>query len=143
MLAKLIRQGDATKLILCSGQIKNVTNEEMRAFLYTYDSDTHYKEPNKLFVDHMDELEGESLAYVSDDKKLVFTNKDFFVSLLTETVEYLTATEYGELYGKQPSIIKRFCRAGRIKGAMLKGSQWLIPANAEYPQDIRRTSSDS
>ena len=51
--------------------------------------------------------------------------------------KYLTTMEYAELHGKQDSIVRRICRAGRIPGAIQKGKSWLIPKNAPYPTDER------
>lgn len=57
----------------------------------------------------------------------------------------ITEERYGiinnERDGKKWDISRRvttLCAEGRIEGAILKGNTWLIPENAEKPDDPRR-----
>lgn len=52
-------------------------------------------------------------------------------------MEYLTAKEAGEKWGITRRMVNYYCSAGRILGAVKKGDLWLIPADAEKPQDGR------
>lgn len=52
----------------------------------------------------------------------------------------MTIKEASKRWGVTPSLIRRWCRAGRIPGARLKeterGQVWVIPANANKPVAI-------
>lgn len=52
-------------------------------------------------------------------------------------MEYLTTTEAAERWGITPRRVQVLCKSGRIEGAVYK-DVWLIPANAEKPEDPRR-----
>ena len=52
-------------------------------------------------------------------------------------MEYLTTTEAAERWSITPRRVQVLCRRGRIEGAVYKGV-WLIPADAEKPEDPRR-----
>ena len=52
-------------------------------------------------------------------------------------MEYLTTTEAAERWGITPRRVQVLCKSGRIEGVVYKGV-WLIPANAEKPEDPRR-----
>ncbi len=77
---------------------------------------------------------GELVAYVSSCNEIVFSSPEALKTLLSSTPDYVTVVEYAARYGKQRSIITRFCREGRIPGAYQKGHCWFIPADAPYPK---------
>ena len=52
-------------------------------------------------------------------------------------MEYLTTAEAAERWGVTARRVQTLCKNGRIEGAIYKGV-WLIPANAEKPEDPRR-----
>lgn len=54
-------------------------------------------------------------------------------------VNYLSVSEYAKLNGKDTGNIRRLLAAGRMMGQKV-GNQWIIPANAKYPEDKRETS---
>ena len=142
MKARLIKENNSIKLLLYVGEILTLDEEQAKRFLLTYDSEKHYNstslDVDAVALDNMPYYNGETLAYVTDEGELVITQPNFFRTLFADTVyDYLTASEYGELHGKKAGIIKRLCREGRIEGVIKKGSQWLIPKDAEYPQDAR------
>ena len=59
-------------------------------------------------------------------------------------MELLTTTEMAEKWNISRRRVSLLCVEGRIKGAILKGKTWLIPADAEKPGDpriIRRIES--
>lgn len=53
-------------------------------------------------------------------------------------MEFLTTTEMAERWGISRRRVTTLCREGRIVGAMLRGNTWLVPENAEKPEDPRR-----
>lgn len=53
-------------------------------------------------------------------------------------MEFLTTTEMARNWNISRRRITRLCGEGRIEGAVLKGNTWLIPDDAQKPQDPRR-----
>lgn len=53
-------------------------------------------------------------------------------------MEYLTTTEMSEKWNITRRRIATLCKEGRVEGAVLKGKTWLIPSEAEKPDDPRR-----
>lgn len=58
-------------------------------------------------------------------------------------MEYLTTKELAEIWRISQRRIQMYCKEERIKGAVLKGNIWLIPKDAEKPQDPRRHNTDN
>ncbi len=52
-------------------------------------------------------------------------------------MEFLTTTELSDKWDISRRRIATLCKEGRIKGAVLKGKTWLIPENADKPEDPR------
>ena len=50
--------------------------------------------------------------------------------------EYLSVTEYAEMVNRDVSNIRRALIAGRLPGKKI-GNQWVIPADAQFPDDRR------
>lgn len=53
-------------------------------------------------------------------------------------MNFLTTVETAEKWNVSRRRVTTYCRDGRIAGAVLKGKTWLIPENAEKPQDPRK-----
>ena len=53
-------------------------------------------------------------------------------------MEYFTTDEMAEKWGITRRRVNVLCDEGRIKGAIQKGKIWLIPQNAEKPEDGRK-----
>lgn len=53
-------------------------------------------------------------------------------------MEFLTTTEMAEKWNITRRRIATLCKEGRIEGAVLKGKTWLIPEDAQKPDDPRR-----
>ena len=53
-------------------------------------------------------------------------------------MELLTTSEMSEKWNISRRRVTTLCVQGRIEGAILKGNTWLIPENAEKPDDPRR-----
>lgn len=52
---------------------------------------------------------------------------------------YISVTEYAQLYHKDPGNIRRYLASGRLAGQKI-GNQWVIPKDAKYPADERQKS---
>ncbi|MFA7205671.1 MAG: DNA-binding protein [Saccharofermentanales bacterium] len=52
-------------------------------------------------------------------------------------MNYMTVKEAGEKWGIGSRMVTLYCADGRIKGAEKIGIMWLIPKNAEKPEDGR------
>lgn len=52
---------------------------------------------------------------------------------------YLSVRETAEKWGVSERRINQYCAEGRITGAQKFGKSWAVPADAEKPQDPRRT----
>ena len=75
---------------------------------------------------------------INDYKNLVIKNSELFRHLIIgKPITYLTINEYAEKHDKARGIIARYCRQGRFEGAINKGTVWLIPEDAPYPDDYR------
>lgn len=57
-------------------------------------------------------------------------------------MEFLTTTEIAERWNISRRRVTTLCREGRINGAILKGNTWLIPDDAEKPDDPRRVQKN-
>ena len=53
--------------------------------------------------------------------------------------DFLSIREAADRWGVSQRRVNQFCSAGRIPGARKIGGAWAIPANAEKPEDPRRT----
>ena len=52
-------------------------------------------------------------------------------------LDYMTVKEAGEKWGIGSRMVTLYCADGRIKGAEKMGNMWLIPKDAEKPEDGR------
>ncbi len=140
MKARLIKYDSIIQLLLCTGKIKTLSNVEAYNFLLTFDSPNHYEGDSKWDYEGltMEKYHGETIAYVNDDNILNVVNAKLFKNIFeNKEANFVTVKEYANIHGKQPAIVRRFCQAGRIVGAIQKGKTWLIPENAPYPLDER------
>ena len=53
-------------------------------------------------------------------------------------MELLTTSQVAEKWEISRRRVTTLCREGRIEGAILRGNTWLIPDDAQKPDDIRR-----
>lgn len=58
-------------------------------------------------------------------------------------MDFFTTTEMAKKWNISRRRIATLCRDGRIAGAVLKGRTWLIPEDAEKPDDPRRTRKNN
>ena len=57
-------------------------------------------------------------------------------------MKYVSVKEIAEKWNITRRRVSKLCSEGRIKGAVLKGNTWLIPSDAQKPDDPRRTKVD-
>ncbi len=57
-------------------------------------------------------------------------------------MNYLTTAEYAKKWQVSQRRVAIYCKEGRIEGAELKGRTWLIPDDAEKPEDPRRVQKN-
>ena len=55
--------------------------------------------------------------------------------------EVMTIKEVSLLWNLPETLIARYCREGRIRGAYKNGKSWSIPITAERPADLRRKNN--
>ena len=60
-----------------------------------------------------------------------------------DTMEYLTTSEIATKWNVSRRRVSMYCKDGRIKGAVLKGKTWLVPKNAEKPENPRHQKRHS
>ena len=53
-------------------------------------------------------------------------------------MEYMTTTEISKIWNISSRRIAILCEQDRINGAIKKGKMWLIPDDAEKPNDARK-----
>ena len=141
MKARLVKYGENVDLLCSDGTIIHTQNSLRRKFFLHFDETEIFTGTEKWagkFLD-MTDYPGETLAYVSDDKKLVVVDPAMLrEALKTEdsTAGFrgmLTTIEYAQKHNKSKEMIKAFCNDGRIIGAKKVGRQWFIPEDAPYP----------
>lgn len=52
-------------------------------------------------------------------------------------LNYMTVKEVGEKWGISSRMVTLYCAAGWIKGTEKVGNMWLLPKDAEKPEDGR------
>ncbi|MBR2949519.1 MAG: helix-turn-helix domain-containing protein [Lachnospiraceae bacterium] len=53
-------------------------------------------------------------------------------------MDYLTTSELSKLWGISSRRISLLCAEERIPGAVKKGKTWLVPSDAQKPEDPRK-----
>lgn len=141
MKARLIQIDEVMQILLCTGRILNVDARGALAFLKTYNDPSHYEGTSKWNneIVTMDKYDGLTIATVTDQGILVVENADLFRFILeTGIPRLLTANEYAARYKRDETRVRRLCREGRLAGAVQKGTVWIIPEDAPFPEDERR-----
>ena len=136
MKARLLHNDESLQLLLCNGVIKLISMSETKEFIMSFDNPTHYEGSGAWDNDvvTMEAYAGKTIAQVNDDGSLLVIDGETFRQILSyEGAKLLTVPEYAALHGKKTAIVRRFCLDGRIKGAIQKGTRWLIPEDAPYP----------
>lgn len=55
-------------------------------------------------------------------------------------MDFLTSKEVSKLWGISPRRVTLLCKQGRVPGAVKAAGVWILPKNAEKPDDARITS---
>lgn len=58
-------------------------------------------------------------------------------------MDYLTTSEIATKWNVSRRRVFMYCKDGRIRGAVLKGKIWLVPKNAEKPENPRHQKRHS
>lgn len=58
-------------------------------------------------------------------------------------MDFLTTKEMSEIWRISTRRISLLCSQGRVEGAVKKGKTWLIPKNAEKPEDPRHVRKNN
>lgn len=53
-------------------------------------------------------------------------------------MDFITSAECANKWHISQRRVSMYCKQGRIKGAVLISKMWLIPEDAEKPQDPRK-----
>ena len=53
-------------------------------------------------------------------------------------MDYLTTSDLSKLWGISSRRISLLCAEERIPGAVKKGKTWLVPSDAQKPEDPRK-----
>lgn len=53
-------------------------------------------------------------------------------------MDFITSAEAADKWKISQRRVAIYCKEGRINGAVLKGRMWMIPFDAEKPEDPRR-----
>ena len=138
MKLRLVKTKKETKL-LCPNGTAAIADQSLLIKLLT-----SFSTPNEFTGDEfwsnafgsMEEVKGETLAYVDDRGVLNIVNESTFTDVVRK-IEYISAIEYAELHKKGRSIVKRLCIQGRLPGAERHSTGWMIPKDTPYPSDGR------
>ncbi|MDO5574661.1 MAG: hypothetical protein Q4G60_11870 [bacterium] len=58
-------------------------------------------------------------------------------------MDYISAKQAAEKWNTHVRVVQEHCKAGRIPGAKRLERAWMIPSDAEKPEDLRRTRRNS
>ena len=122
-------------LVLADGSMRQLEQDEVRKFILSFDEPSHYTSTG---IADAASSEGMLLAEVSTKGQLVLSDPFLLMDLFQDQGRYISAVEYAKLYGKGRSLIYRFCREGRITGAILRDRRWWIPEGTPYPDLEKR-----
>ncbi len=138
MKVKVILFEDNYYLSLDSGEIRQLTEKNIRNFLKNYDSYCNSEEFNTLLLTKADISNGTVVACTEENKGLHIFSTTLLNNIISTSISsYITREEYAEKHGRKRAVVLRLCGQGRIPGAIQKGSIWLIPEDAPYPADAR------
>lgn len=58
-------------------------------------------------------------------------------------LDYISVREVAEKWGISERRVQKLCEEKRIEGVMRFGHSWMIPKDAEKPNDLRRKGSEN
>lgn len=138
---RLIEQRNQRLLLCPNGSILKADQDVLDQLLTGFKKPMLFKGSDGFWNaenTRMEDVCGETLAFVDDTCKLVIVSENLFSS--AKSVIYVSATEYAAIQGKSRPAVKNMCAEGRIDGAYKTSSGWLIPANAPWPERKSRAT---
>lgn len=141
MKLRLLKTKHGQKLLCPNGSILDVDQATLASLLTSFQNPNDFKGTSDMWssiAPYMDEIKGETLAYVDDRYNLVILSEEAFSSIVKQN-EYISVSEYAAKHDKCRATIKNLCVAGRLMGAYKTSSGWLIPSDTPYPERKTRT----
>ena len=139
MKLRLIKTKSGIQLLCPNGTIINANKDVLIKLLTSFKLPRQFDGKDGYWnnnVSDMDDVKGETLAYVDYRDDLVVINANTFRDIVMP-INYVSAAEYASMHHKGRAIVKRHCKDGKIPGAELHSTGWLIPKDAPYPEDAR------
>lgn len=136
MKLRVVKTKKEIKLLCPNGSILKADKSVLTSLLTGFRHPRSFRGTDEYWSNttgDMNEVRGETLAYIDEKNALVVLNEDLFLSIIAQ-VEYVSASEYADMHKKSRASIKRLCADGRISGVYKTSSGWLIPKNAPYPE---------
>ncbi len=135
MKLRLVAIGDKKFLYCPNGSIMAVDQNVLYRLLHEFHKPTNFRGHDGYWTEQTSDMsgaQGKTLAVVDDTLSLIIYSPKTF-DAVKSPVEYISASEYADMHGCTPAIIKRYCYDDRIEGAQKIRGCWLIPKNAPYP----------
>lgn len=139
MRLRLIKTKTGLKLLCPNGSTLAADESVLASLLTGFKHPNEFKGSDEYWsnsISKMEDVRGETLAYVDKKGSLVIVNENTFASIILQE-KYISVSEYADLHKKSRAIIKKLCADGRLMGAYKTSSGWLIPKNTPYPKDGR------
>ena len=141
MKLRLIKAKRGLQLLCPNGSVLDVDQVILSSLLTSFRNPNDFKGTSGMWSNiapYMDEIKGETLAYVDDRYNLVILSEEAFSSIVKQN-EYISVSEYAAKHDKCRATVKNLCVAGRLPGAYKTSSGWLIPSDTPYPERKART----
>jgi len=144
MKARVIKDIDKNLKLLCEdGSIANCTDSFLYSFFVDFKKNISFingKEGRWDIYPDMNMYPGETVAFIVNQQLVINDIEPFKKFFDNEIVfrKFISVDEYAKKHSVSHEIVKVHCRNGRIKGARKVGRAWIIPENAEYPDDRRK-----
>lgn len=135
MKLRLVAIGKKKYLYCPNGSIMTADQNVLVRLLHEFHKPSSFRGEDGYWTEQtpdMEEAKGKTLAVVDESLSLIVHSPKAFDEV-TGPVEYISASEYADLHGCTPAIIKRYCYDDRIEGAQRIRGCWLIPKDAPYP----------
>ena len=145
MKAKLITHRGIYYLYLDEETIVPMRTDNVKNFLRNYSEDSYYENLiNQYSVPALKRKFSDIptvLAIVEEDNVLTIKDPTLISRLFSPQTEskFISTEDFAVKHGKKRAIVLRMCREGRIDGARLINSVWVIPSDAPYPEDGRKS----
>lgn len=145
MKMRIINNNGTIKILCSDGTI--ILNPSHDSFIAAV---IQFHKPDDIHGNNDDRWDGEypemsmypgrSMAFVTDMLQLVIDDSAILVQLsaVDNIMDgMLTVAEYSNSVSIGQEQLKKYCKQGRMNGALKKGNLWLIPTNCPIPEDKR------